>query len=114
MGVRLGGRAKGTPNKATADVRKSIALLAERNVGKLERWITEVADGVEKPVIRFGEILTDKSGNPLMVKVGQDPGRAADLLLRALEYHIPKLARSEVTGQDGGPLIVEFPPLPGP
>jgi len=37
-----------------------------------------------------------------------------DVLCKLAEYCYPKLARSEVTGQDGGPLIVEFPPLPGP
>jgi hypothetical protein len=33
----------------------------------------------------------------------EDPGKAADLYLKAIEYHIPKLARSEQTGPDGGP-----------
>jgi hypothetical protein len=35
-----------------------------------------------------------------------DPARRLDLYLRALEYHIPKLGRSEVTGPDGGPVAV--------
>jgi hypothetical protein len=37
----------------------------------------------------------------------EDPGKAADLYLKAIEYHIPKLARSEVSGPDGGPQVVE-------
>ena len=73
-------RPKGSLNKTTADVRKAIALLAERNIGSLERWLDRVAE--------------------------EDPAKASDILLRALEYHIPKLARSEVTGKDGGPLEV--------
>jgi len=35
-----------------------------------------------------------------------DPAKAADLYLRAIEYHIPKLARTELTGKDGGALEV--------
>lgn len=34
-----------------------------------------------------------------------DPGGATDTMLRALEYHIPKLSRSEVTGAGGKDLI---------
>jgi hypothetical protein len=30
-----------------------------------------------------------------------DPAKRLDLYLRALEYHIPKLARQEHTGKDG-------------
>ena len=72
------GRPKGAPNKATADVRACIAMIAERNVEKLEEWINEVPD----------------------------PGKRADLLLRMFEYHIPKLARSEVLGDKNAPLTV--------
>ncbi len=73
-----GGSRKGKPNKATADVRAMIALVAERHVGKLEGWITLVAK--------------------------KDPAKAADLFLRMIEYHIPKQARTEITGKDGDPL----------
>lgn len=80
---KTGGRKKGTPNRATADVRAALAQLAERNIGRLERWIDAVAK--------------------------EDPGRAADLLLRAIEYHIPKLARSEVTGEVTHSYIAHVP-----
>src|SRR5689334_19712259 len=82
-GVKTGGRQKGTPNKATADVRAAIALLMERNIGKLEQWIGCVADGDAGAGIK------------------PDPGKAADLLLRAAEYHIPKLGRIDhaITGR---------------
>ena len=44
------------------------------------------------------------------------PERAADIYLRMIEYHIPKLVRSEMTGPNGGalapPIIhVHFPGL---
>jgi hypothetical protein len=65
------GRPKGTPNKATAAVREAIALFAEQNVGKLQAWLEATAK--------------------------RNPDKAAELFLRALEYHIPKLARTETT-----------------
>jgi len=72
-GKRKGaGRPKGSPNKATKDVREAITLLAENNVHKLEEWIAQVAQ--------------------------KDPAKAADIFLRTIEYHIPKLARTEISG----------------
>jgi hypothetical protein len=35
-----------------------------------------------------------------------DPSKAFDLYLKMLEYHVPKLARSEITGKDGGPVVI--------
>jgi hypothetical protein len=32
----------------------------------------------------------------------EDPYKALDLMNKLSEYHIPKLARTEVTGADGG------------
>lgn len=81
-GERRGGRRKGTPNKATADVRAAVALMAQRNVGKLEGWLTRVAK--------------------------KQPAKAADIFLRALEYHIPKLGRTEHTGKDGAAVVIEI------
>lgn len=37
--------------------------------------------------------------------VKPDPGGSTDTMLRALEYHIPKLSRAEVTGKDGKDLV---------
>jgi hypothetical protein len=68
-----GGRPKGVPNKATAAVREAIAAFAEANVPKLQAWLDATA--------------------------AKDPARAAELLLRALEYHVPKLARTEFSGE---------------
>lgn len=79
-GKKTGGRTKGVPNGTTQDVRQAIALFAERNVGQLEAWLKRVA------------------------KI--DPAKAADIFLKAIEYHIPKLNRTEVSGvvnHDMGP-----------
>lgn len=69
------GRTKGVPNKSTAIVREAIANLLERNAGNMDRWLNEVA--------------------------AEDPYKALDLMNKLSEYHIPKLARTEVTGKDG-------------
>lgn len=68
-GERPGGRKKGTPNKATVDVRDAVALLA-RNLGPdLEGWIRRGAK--------------------------RQPLRAAQIAGQIFEFHIPKLARTE-------------------
>lgn len=69
MRRKTGGRSKGTPNKVTADVRAAIADFAEANVGKCQAWLDAVA--------------------------AKDPARALELFVRLLEYHVPKLARTE-------------------
>lgn len=71
------GRPKGVPNKSTQMVREAIANLLERNAPNMDRWLNEVAQN--------------------------DPYKALDLMNKLSEYHIPKLARTEVTGADGGP-----------
>ena len=74
------GRPKGAPNKLTTDVREAIKMLAENNITKLDLWLTRVSK--------------------------RTPAKAADILLRTLEYHIPKLGRSEITGKNGEPVEV--------
>jgi len=71
------GRPKGLPNRSTQIVREAIANLLERNAGNMDRWLNEVAQ--------------------------DDPYKALDLMNKLSEYHIPKLARTELTGLDGGP-----------
>ena len=56
-------------------------MFAENNVHKLEEWLTRVAEG--------------------------DPAKAADIYIKVLEYHVPKLARTELSGNDGEPLKIE-------
>ena len=77
-----GGSRQGKPNKTTVDVREAIALIAQRNVVNFENWLNQVA--------------------------AEDPGKAAELYLKAIEYHIPKLARTEQTGPNGGAIHHTF------
>lgn len=79
------GRKKGTPNRVTKDVREAIARLAESTVDQVAVWLKAVA--------------------------AEDPAKALDLWLKMIEYHVPKLARTEMTGKDGGAIVTEYPKL---
>ena len=75
------GRPAGVPNKLTTDLRNIIKEFAEKNAAKAcELWHEVAAD---------------------------DPARAVNIWLDALEYVTPKLQRSELTGADGGALVVK-------
>ena len=74
------GRAKGSLNKATNKTREAIARFADETVEDFIGWIKEIA-------------IDDKK-------------EAAKLYLAAIEYHIPKLARTESTMEVKGNLTV--------
>ena len=69
------GRATGTPNKATQDARRAIAEFVDGNAHRLTGWLDQIAQ--------------------------EDPAKAFDLFQKVIEYHVPKLARQEITGKDG-------------
>jgi len=79
-GEHRGGRKKGTPNKATTDMREALARLAEANIPKLQKWLNAV----------------------------KDPAKRFSLFLDLCEYHLPRLARTELTGLDGAALEVRI------
>ena len=76
---KKGGRAKGTPNKSTAEIREAYQRLVEDNLTNMTEWLTLVA--------------------------AENPEKAMELMLKLSEYMIPKLARQEVTGADGKDLF---------
>ena len=76
---KTGGRAVGVPNKATADVKSAIAAFTSANVDKLDEWLNSI----------------------------EDPAKRLDLYFKALEYTMPKLARSELVGDKDQPIIVQ-------
>lgn len=82
---KTGGRQKGTPNQATRNAREAIALLIEGNIDRMQGWLDDIAADPK-----------------------QGPKAAWDCLMDAAEYHIPKLARTEHTGEGGGPVQVEI------
>ena len=72
------GRPAGVPNKATAEVKEAIAAFTSANVDKLDMWLNSI----------------------------DDPAKRLDLYFKALEYTMPKLARSEVVGDEKQPIQV--------
>ncbi len=71
-------RPKGSPNKATQAAREAIARFVDGNAHRLQEWLDQIA--------------------------AEDPKKAFELFQSVVEYHDPKLARTEVTGAGGGPL----------
>ena len=85
-GRKTGGRQPGSPNKVTREFRETVRKLLEDNADNFGRWLMLVAEGDG----------TD-SGKP-------DPGKALDIIAKLAEFAAPKLARTEVVGDGGGPL----------
>ena len=83
-GKKKGGRVAGVPNKVTAQAREAIAMFVDGNAHRLAEWLDQVANGNE-----------DTKPNP---------AKAFELFQSVVEYHVPKLARTEITGKDDGPV----------
>ena len=71
-----GGSRLGRPNKATQSAREAIAMFVDGNADRLAGWLDEIA--------------------------AESPEKAFRAFMDVVEYHVPKLARTEVTGKDGG------------
>ena len=78
---KTGGRQAGTPNKATGAARLAFAAFVDNNADKLQEWLDAIA-------------LNDKHG----------PKVAFDCLMQVAEFHVPKLARTEVVGVEDEPV----------
>ncbi|CAB4153042.1 hypothetical protein UFOVP607_45 [uncultured Caudovirales phage] len=78
-----GGSRKGIPNKTTQDARQAIAAFVDGNAHRLTGWLDAVANG---------DPVNDVKPNPV---------KAFELFQSVVEYHVPKLARTELTGKDG-------------
>jgi len=81
---KAGGRTSGTPNKTTQQAREAIALFVDGNAHRLAEWLDEVANGIPEADIK------------------PNPAKAFELFQSVVEYHVPKLARTEITGADEG------------
>jgi hypothetical protein len=76
------GRPQGVPNKSTQAAREAFAAFVDGNAHRMQEWLEAVADD-------------PKHG----------PKVAIELILAVSEYHIPKLARTEHVGKDGGDIV---------
>ena len=77
--INRNGRPKGSRNKTTNAIREAYQNLVEMNLENMSEWITQIAE--------------------------QDPNKAMDTMIKLSEYIIPKLARQELTGNDGQDLF---------
>jgi hypothetical protein len=77
-----GGSRKGVPNRSTALAREAIANFVDNNADRLQGWLDQIA--AEKGAEAAFRCFTD-----------------------LVEYHVPKLARTELTGKDEGPVKIE-------
>jgi hypothetical protein len=75
------GRPPGMANKATQNAREAIAKLVEGNVHRLQGWLDAIAQ--------------DEKQGPLV---------AYRCFMDVVEYHIPKLARTELIGDPENPI----------
>jgi len=100
IGQKTGGRQSGTPNKATNDARQAIASFVDGNAHRLTEWLDQVANGV-KVIEMDGDDAVEKYIVP------PNPAKAFDMFQSVVEYHVPKLARMEISGDDYKPLVIE-------
>lgn len=91
-GHKLYGNRKGRPNRAPREAREAIARFVDRNAPKLQRWLDAVANGLREPD------LPGPDGKPVPGKwlVRPDPVKAFELFQSVIEYHVPKLSRTEI------------------
>jgi len=75
------GRPAGVPNKATAKAREAFANFVDANSERMQEWLEAIA--------------TDPKHGPKV---------AFDCLMAVSEYHVPKLARTEVVGDEKTPV----------
>lgn len=87
---KSGGRAPGTPNKATKEARQAIASFVDGNAHRLTEWLDAVANGDPENDVK------------------PNPAKAFELFQSVVEYHVPKLARTELAGDSEKPLKMEF------
>lgn len=67
------GRKAGTPNKTTSECKEAISELIAGNMPKLQTWLDKIAE--------------------------DDPAKAFDLLIKMMEFSVPKLSRIESKDQ---------------
>lgn len=79
------GRPPGVPNKTTAKAREAFAAFVDSNSERMQEWLEAIAaDPKHGPKVAF------------------------DCLMAVSEYHVPKLSRSEMVGEGGGPMTIEI------
>lgn len=73
-GTKSGGRQAGTPNKSTSLAREAIARFVDDNSQRMQGWLDQIA--------------------------ADSPEKAFNCVRDLMEYHLPKMARTEVQPLD--------------
>ena len=76
------GRPKGIPNKITQNAREAIQTLLDNNADRVQAWLNQIAE--------------------------TDPKAALLAFTALLEFGVPKLQRTELTGKDGAEPTIAF------
>ena len=92
--IKGAGRPAGSPNKSTSMAREAIARFVDGNTDKMQGWLEQVANGVQD----------EESGKWL---VPPNPEKAFAMLQSVVEYHVPKLARQELVGDEKAPVKIQ-------
>lgn len=85
------GRPAGVPNKSTSAARMAIAKFVDNNSDQIQDWLEKVANGVQ-----------DKETKKWLVP--PNPKDAFMMFQALVEYHVPKLARQELVGDETQPV----------
>jgi hypothetical protein len=80
---KVGGKKKGTQNKATSEIKQAYKNLIENNLDNITIWLEQVAE--------------------------KNPDRALGILIDLSEFVVPKLARTETKHE--GELNVNITPI---
>jgi hypothetical protein len=86
--AKTGGKVAGQLTRGTIEFRAIVTQLLSDNASNVPIWLEQVANG-------HGETKPA-------------PEKALDLLAKLAEYAAPKLARTEVSGEGGGPVKFEI------
>lgn len=76
-------RQKGSKNRVTSELREVVTQFLDQNLDKMQKWLDQIEEQ-------------------------EGPLEAFKRLEAILEYSIPKLQRTEVTGKDGGALNINI------
>jgi hypothetical protein len=104
------GRPKGVGNKSTGMAREAIAKFVDGNAPAMQGWLEKVADGI--PIIetiKEGEEVIERQAERngvVLWLVPPNPEKAFGMLQSVMEYHLPKLARTEHSGDAEQPMKV--------
>lgn len=129
-GEKRGGRKPGTPNRVNMEFRETVRLLLETNADTVSALFDKLSWGVAtgsrvepgpggkptsvpflldgKRTFNLLDIIADRVPADVNVVwlVGPEPDKALQRICGLAEYAAPKLTRTEVVGDGGGPVEI--------